>query len=502
MFDLTGAEGISVKLHHHLGVVFSAILISSVALPASRAFAATPTDYKIERLVTDVQQPTHLVFAPGDNNTMYWVERTTAVGANPKAKLGRIVKYDLTTNTSSTFLDFSGNSPGSIPNDAGSLALTFHPDFQTNGKFYTTWAADPTPVTNELREYKLVGGVPQFQRTLLKYPGNQGSFHTIDWIGFKHLPAGDPGRNHLYITAGDGGPTSNQATYVAKSQDLSTVYGKLMRVDVTDGLDAYPADANKNFGIPSINTFTGTLPTSTTGTKLGEVIASGFRNPFRASFDRQTNDMFIGDVGFNTQEEIDFIKHERLNGGAGGATLPNFYDFGWAKREGVISNPDSIAGVAGAKGDSIDPILFRTASTSDDGVSDNSITGGYVYRGPIPSLQGKYIFADFVAAHVYSININRDQDPTTFNGDDYTNFEDLTSLWESATLGGFDLTRISSFGEDNNGNLYLVCFADNLSSAYDSFNEGSIYRVVPIPEPTAAACLALLALPLLARRNR
>ena len=477
----------------------AAFLVST--LIASGAWAAAPADYRIERLVTGVQQPTHLVFAPGDNNTMYWVERTTAIGTNPKAKLGRIVKYDLTTHASSTFLDFSGNSPGSVPNDAGSLALTFHPDFQTNGKFYTTWAADPTPVSNELREYKLVGGVPQFQRTILKYPGNTGSFHTIDWIGFKNLPAGDPGRNHLYITAGDGGPTSNVATYVAKSQDLSTVYGKVMRVDVTDGLDAYPADANKNFGIPAINTYSGALPISTTGTRLGEVIASGFRNPFRASFDRATNDMLIGDVGFNTQEEIDFVKHETFNG-AGGAGLTKFYDYGWAKREGVISNPDSIAGVAGPKNDSIDPIIFRTASTADDGVSDNSITGGYVYRGPIPSLQGKYIFADFVAAHVYSLNVDRNQDPSTFNGDDYTNFEDLTSLWESATLGGFDLTRISSFGEDNNGNLYLVSFADNLNSAYDSFNEGSIYRIVPIPEPAGAAMLALLALPLLQRGRR
>jgi len=75
-------------------------------------------------------------------------------------------------------------------------------------------------------------------------------------------------------------------------------------------------------------------------------------------------------------------------------------------------------------------------------------------------------------------------------------------LWESATLGGFDLTRISSFGEDNAGNLYLVSFADNLNSAYDSFNEGSIYRIVPIPEPTSAALLALLALPLLQRGRR
>src|SRR5690348_15803203 len=102
------------------------------------------------------------------------------------------------------------------------------------------------------------------------------------------------------------------------------------------------------------------------------------------------------------------------------------------------------------------------------------------------------------------MNVDRDQDPTTYNGHSYTNLKDLTSMWESATLGGFDLTRISCVGEDNNGNLYLVCFADNLSSAYDSFNEGSIYRVSLEPEASSAAPIALLALPLplLKRRQR
>ncbi len=99
------------------------------------------------------------------------------------------------------------------------------------------------------------------------------------------------------------------------------------------------------------------------------------------------------------------------------------------------------------------------------------------------------------------LNMNRNQDPATFNGDDCTNFEDVTSLWESATLGGFDLTRISSFGEDNDGNLYLVSLADNLSSAYDSINEGAIYRVSFVPEPGGAAVIAITALALLLRRR-
>jgi hypothetical protein len=466
---------------------------------AGLAAAATPpTDYKIERLVTGVQQPTHVVFAPGDNSNMYWVERTTTIAGDGNEAMGRIVKYNLPTNTRTTFLDFSGGDQpaNDVPNDAGTLCLTFHPDFQANGKLYVSWAGrqpdGSTPVVNEVVEYRMSGGVPVRHHQVLKYTGNQGSFHTVDWLGFKHLAPGDPGRNHLYITTGDGGPTSNQPTYVAKSQDLNEIYGKVLRVDVSDGADAYPADDNKNFGIPSSNNVDGGPA------KLGEVIASGLRNPYRASFDRYTNDFFLGDVGFNTQEEIDFIKHEAINP----LSASTLYDFGWAKREGVIANPDSIAGVAGPKGSSIDPIIFRTATTSDDGISDNSITGGYVYRGPVPSLQGKYIFADYVAARVYAINMDRDQDPATFNGDDYTNFEDLTPIWESATFGGFDLTRISSFGEDNDGNLYVVSLADNLSSAYDSIDEGAIYRITFVPEPSAIGVIALAMLSLTCRRTR
>jgi hypothetical protein len=334
----------------------------------------------------------------------------------------------------------------------------------------------------------MIGGTPALQRTILQYPGNLGSFHTIDWIGFKPNATGAE-RNYLYVTTGDGGPVSSNPAYVAKSQILTEIYGKVLRIDISDAADAYPADANKNFGIPSINTYAGAPP------KLGEVIASGFRNPFRASFDRANGDMYLGDVGFNTQEEIDFIKHESINPLSAALGVQ---DFGWAKREGIIANPDSIAGVAGDKGNSIDPIIYRTASTSDDGVSDNSITGGYVYRGPIPELAGKYIFADYVAGRIYSINFNRNLSPSSFNGTNYTNFQDLTAVWESLIIGGGDLMRISSFGEDNLGNLYLLALADNSGSPYDSINEGILYRIVP--EPGMLGML-IVAAPLLRRRR-
>jgi hypothetical protein len=127
------------------------------ALVLCSASAALAQDYRLERLLTGVQQPTYAAHAPGDDNNLYWMERTKVVSGNPTATMGRMVKYDLTTKTATTFVDFAGIG-STVPNDSGSLCFAFHPDFATNGKFYTTYAASPQPVTNVLREYKVVSG--------------------------------------------------------------------------------------------------------------------------------------------------------------------------------------------------------------------------------------------------------------------------------------------------------------------------------------------------------
>jgi glucose/arabinose dehydrogenase len=409
--------------------------------------------FRIVPIKTGLNQPTHVAQAPGDTSSVYIMERITP---GSPTTMGRILKHDLATGTSSTFFNFSNVGTG-ISQDSGLLTMAFHPDFQTNGKFYVTLAASSPSISNQLREYKMVGGAPVLQRTMLSYSGT--AIHTIDWIGFNPLATGAE-RDYLYVTTGDGGPQASQAGYTNKAQYLDNVYGKMLRVDVTDGLDAYPADANKNYGIPAGNPYVGQAG------KLGEIIHSGFRNPWRASFDRANGDMYLGDVGFNTWEELDFIKAGTLG-----------QDFGWPTKEATQQPvPGAIAGIAGPPAGTtmINPILQRGHG------AENSITGGFVYRGPITELQGKYIYADHIFHRINTLNFNRDIVPQNFNGNNPTNFANATTQFNTSIIGGGTLSYVTSFAEDAAGNLFIVKMADTSGSQYSSVGEGIVYYLLPL----------------------
>ena len=257
----------------------------------------------------------------------------------------------------------------------------------------------------------------------------------------------------MAILLGDGGTQATQPGFVNHAQDLSQLYGKILRVDVSDGVDAYPADPKKNFGIPADNPFAGDGNPNT----LGEVYASGFREPFRGSYDRLTGDFYVGNVGNTSREEIEFIK-----AGTWGE------DYGWARREGTTQT----AGAAGGpQGDSINPIFEFAHSTGNV-----SITGGYVYRGPVAELQGEYFFADFVAGRIFSGEFDRNTAPAAFNGANLTNFQDRTAELESLVTGGADIRNITAFGEDLAGNLYIVKFGNGF---FPPNGQGEIFRIVP-----------------------
>ncbi len=264
------------------------------------------------RVATGLNQPTQVVQAPNDSTDLYIVQRLQRVGSTTTS--GGILKYNPITKSSSTFLDLSSGLAN--VQDGGILSMAFSPNYASNGLFYVASLVGSGSTTCRVDEYQVNGGIVSLDRNLLTYT-NLAPTHSVDWIGFQ--PGGNP--NQLFITTGDGGIEANIGTFQNFSQNLNSLYGKVLRIDVSGG-DAYPADPNKNFAIPSDNPF------ASTAGALPEIYASGLRNPFRASFDRSSGDLYIGDVGFNHEEEIDFLK-------AGNNAGP---DYGWAKREGHDSD--------------------------------------------------------------------------------------------------------------------------------------------------------------------
>jgi hypothetical protein len=397
-------------------------------------------------VASGLNQPTFVAHAPGDDQSLYIVERQGPTGA-----AGRILKHDLASRTSDVFLDFAGNS---FTGDGGVLSMAFHPDFQSNGKFYTatSFNGGVNNLRNRVQEYRVIDGAPVFERTILEYDNLFNPFHTLNMMAFDPLAAGAE-RNFMTILLGDGGTQADDPRFVNHSQDLSQLYGKILRVDVSDGMDAYPSDPKKNFGIPLDNPYAGDGSSDT----LDEIFASGFREPFRGSYDHLTGDFYVSDVGFETKEEINFIK-----AGTSGE------DFGWARREGTIQTPESSGGPLG---DSINPIF-----QFDHNTGNFSMTGGVVYRGPVEELQGTYFFSDFVAGRVFSGNFNRDTPTAAFNGNNLTNFQERTAEFESLVPGGADIRNVTAFAEDPAGNLYIVKFGNGF---FPPNGEGEVFRLLP-----------------------
>ena len=483
-------------------------LLAAVVLGlASTTFAQ---NYRVERIASGLNQPTFVTQAPGDaGNILYFTERTQ--NANPgfsvANNMGKVYRYDVTTRTKDLVLDLSARP---VRDDAGLQTIAFHPDFQTNGKLYVSSAEDTTgvPPTSRVEEYIVsntgtaAGYSAALSRTILQYNGVALSGnHTVNWIGFDPTATG-AARNYLHISTGDG----NAGGASRPSQNPSDIRGKMLRVDISGG-DSYLGDDNKNFLIPPTNPLPVYNQTHAPIAGLGEVYMTGLRNVYRASFDRATGDLYFGDVGEQTREEINFVK-----AGSNAAGPPA--DFGWPQREGTINgwtSPYSMTnpytGVT-----SLNPIQEMAHPAA------LAFIGGYRYRGPIESLADKYFFADFATDKLYMLeNFDPDTDPATFNGANGSR-TDITALWNSLVMDPTDPTyagtntntnlfgidHIVSLGEDNLGNLYIVDFGfgTGFSGQYPGPGLGEIFRVTLIPEPVAAALVAPLALVMLRRRPR
>jgi glucose/arabinose dehydrogenase len=426
------------------GIVFGKLLLfaASGGFIAGVAADASAQGLGLEPLVTGIDRPSHVVQAPGDPGSLYVIEQ----------RAGRIINVNLASGIRSTVLAFTGFD---TTIEGGVHTMAFHPHFEQNGLFYVSWLEDGGGGIGDygnVDEFQLAGGQGQFTKRILRHQiRDPASTHGLDWVGFDPTATGDA-QNYLYITTGDGGFDGANLSNDF-SQDLNTLFGKVMRVDVRT--DEFPADPTRNFAVPPSNPYASDVDPNT----KGEVFLSGLRNPWRISFDRATGDMFIGDVGLSAREEINFVK-------AGESDI----DFGWNAFEGTVNRSKP----------SLHPDPRFPIHDYTHAGDNRSVTGGYVYRGPIEDLQGEYFFADFNTGNVWSGVFDRETDPATFNGMNFSVTSRTDELNQGMIVGG-RLNHIVSFGEDLAGNLLFVDYGQG-----DLFNPtpntGVIYKLVEVEE--------------------
>ena len=337
-----------------------------------------PLGYKWTLTVDGFQRPVALAHV-GDNRLfvveqrgVIWVQENGVVEPEP-------------------FLDIR-DRVNSSAFEQGLLGLAFDPDFARSGYFYVNYT-DSGGDTVVSRFTAVLGGV-QID------PATEASVLRIDQPFSNHnggdLHFGPDG--FLYIAAGDGGSAKDPH---GNGQNPDTLLGKLLRVKVGEA---------EPYAIPGDNPFT-------TGGGRAEIWVTGLRNPWRFSFDTLTGDLYIGDVGQNAWEEIDFL----AAGSPGGA------NFGWNHREGM--HPFADQRTDGL----VDPVVeYANAG------SECSVTGGVVVRDPeLPEWQGVYLYGDYCSGGVWGL------------------LRDASGQWQNERL--FDTPfNISSFGTDSSGAVYLV----------------------------------------------
>ncbi|HMQ30387.1 MAG TPA: PQQ-dependent sugar dehydrogenase [Chloroflexaceae bacterium] len=366
--------------------------------PAATAAPAASLDQLAvgaELLVDGLVRPTHVTSA-GDGSGRLFV--TEQAGLILVVRDGQLVEEP--------FLDLLA-LVGANGNEQGLLSVAFHPDYAANGRFYVNYTdRDGTTV---VARYSVSADNPDRADA-----ASAQVLLTIEQPAPNHngglLKFGPDG--YLYIGTGDGGAAGDPW---GNAQSLDTLLGKLLRIDV-DGGEPYAVPEDNPFG-----GFAGERP---------EIWAYGLRNPWRFSFDRATGDLYIGDVGQNEYEEVNFVSAASMGG----------ENYGWDIMEGRECYDARSCEQAG--------LTMPVATYSHSAGDGCSITGGYVYRGAaFPQLEGVYLYADYCSGNLWGLRA-----PFVEGG--------------GALLATLDL-RVTSFGEDEVGELYL---ADR--------EGGGIYRLV------------------------
>ncbi len=360
--------------------------------------------------------PVDAVFPPGSTD-MYVVERGGRI---------RIVRGGMVLPTPfATFTTLIGGTPMG-GDEQGLLGLAFHPDYATNGRFFIAYApravGRPTGTRNVVAEGRRSAVADVAEPTVTPLIDVADPYWNHNGGNLVFGPDG-----YLYIGTGDAGAGGDPDQ---NGQDLGSLFAKMLRIDVNS------RDAGLMYAVPPTNPFVGMA-----GVR-GEIWAYGLRNPWRYSFDRATGDMWIGDVGQDRFEEIDF---QPASSGGG-------ENYGWSRFEGAAM----FSGRAlGGPSPHTPPLLSIAQGSGSEPLNGAcSITGGYVYRGSaIAGLAGTYLFGDYCSGSIVGVRacggaVTRPQQ-------------------RIAGLTDLDSGGLVSFGEDNAGELYIVYI-----------DTGRIYRIV------------------------
>jgi glucose/arabinose dehydrogenase len=339
------------------------------------------------------------------------LQRVTGLYQSPDGRwfaleqAGRVLVFpDQQDAQARVFVDLT-NKVSTAGNEEGLLGMALAPDFAQSGAFYLYYAA-ANPRRTVLSRFQAAGDTANAgnERVLLEvsqpFPNHKGG-----QIGF-----GPDG--FLYVALGDGGSARDP---MGHGQDLSTLLGSILRIDVS---------GNAGYSSPPDNPFAGRQDAAS------EIWAYGLRNPWRFSFDLQTGDMWAADVGQNAREEIDVV----TRGG----------NYGWAIMEGA----QCLGGGDSCNQTALIPPVFDYAAAG----GNCAVTGGFVYRGQaIASLRGAYVYADYCSGLLWAL---RRQGNTA---------------GEQGQIAEVDFL-ISSFAQGNDGEIYAL---EHASSG------GGIHKLVP-----------------------
>ena len=365
-------------------LAFAGVSSNGASAPAS-ADARRPT-YRMQVLPIRIAAPTHVAAPPSSTGVLYIVQRAGRIRILSRGRLQR-----------TPFLDLSRQV--STGGEQGMFSLAFHPNFARNALFYVCYTDRSGAVM--VVEYRSAGAraVPDSARVLVRVPHPDSPYHNGGQIAF-----GPDGR--LYVGVGDGGYTRDgprlQPDPHGNAQNTDVLLGKIFALDV--------AQANPR----------------------PDIVAYGLRNPWRFSVVRGRDALVIGDVGWMRNEEIDYLP-------LGGGRVVNF---GWSVYEGRATRRG--AGPLNRTGTLTWPV--RTYPTNING--NCSITGGFVYRGSVRALRGRYLFGDYCSGRIWSVRLGAGR-ATGFRR-------------EPLTVRG-----LASFGEDARGELYAV-----------SIDRGRVYKLI------------------------